>query len=293
MNIVFNINTFGLEGLGATLTSLVRNCSNSKLLNLYFLCSDLSSENKDNVKTLLKDESYEGSLEFIDFNAKAKFGHLSGLHGDWTTYGRLLIPELIDKETALYLDADLLILLDVLELKDFDFSDKIIGAVHGARIASVLDKSFFIDKLNWKLDVAYFNAGVIFMNLKKWRESEIDKKIDFLTTKFPHDLISHDQTLLNAVCEGHFAQLPNKFNVGWFPGRNRPEYDSEVIWHFIGAPKPWDFLGKIIHKGYAEWQRYNTPFWKKLYGKLTFDKLYRSWKIRRSLLKHLKNRVFR
>jgi lipopolysaccharide biosynthesis glycosyltransferase len=293
MDIVFNINRLGLEGLGATLTSLIRNCTNNSELKLWFLCSDFLDKDKENLTYLLTVEEFKGKFELIDFDAKKQFGHLRSLHGDWTTYGRLLIPSLIASDRALYLDADLVILADLLELKDFNFSDKVLAAVYGAPVDSTLDKEFFYSKLKWKKDVAYFNAGVILFNLKKWREENYDNKIEALTKAYPNDLISHDQTLLNAISKGDFALLPNKFNTAWYPGSKRPKDSEDAILHFIGAPKPWDLFGQIVHDGYATWKAYNLKFWKKEFGTLTIDKLYRTWKIRRSLLKHLKHKFIK
>ena len=63
MNIVFTVNPIGLEGLGATLNSLVRNCSNSEELKLWFLCSDFRRIDRHNIERLLKNEQYKGTIE--------------------------------------------------------------------------------------------------------------------------------------------------------------------------------------------------------------------------------------
>jgi lipopolysaccharide biosynthesis glycosyltransferase len=293
MDIVFNINQLGLTGLGATLTSLIRHCSNNKELTLWFLCTDLLPKDKSNITLLLTHEKFEGDAQFVDFDAKKTFGHLRALHGDWTTYGRLLIPTLISKDSALYLDSDLVILADVLELKNFPFSGNLLAAVYGCTIEWAFDQSFFVQKLNWTLDKAYFNAGIVLFNLAKWRAEETDKKWRALTDKYPNDLISHDQTLLNALSEGQFAYLPLKFNTPWFPDKDRPENSEAVILHFVGSPKPWDVFGNFIHKGYKTWRTYNLPFWNSAYNKITLDQLRRSWKIKGSLFLNFKKRFLK
>jgi lipopolysaccharide biosynthesis glycosyltransferase len=290
MDIVFNINYWGLTGLGATLTSLIRNCSDNKALTLWFLCSDMQPTDKSNILQLLKDEKFEGQTQFIDFDAQKTFGHLRSLHGDWTTYGRLLISKIIPSDTALYLDADLVVLIDVLALKNLDFSNHILAAVFGCTLDWAYDKSFFINKLNWPLDTHYFNAGIIFFNLKKWRETDTDKKWKALTEKYPNDILSHDQTVLNALCKGQFALLPASFNTPWNPATDRPQNSEKAILHFVGSPKPWDVLGHIIHKGYATWHAYNTPFWRQQYRVVTPESLKRAWAIKGSLILNLKKR---
>jgi len=290
MNIVFNVNELGLEGLGATLTSLIRNCSNNKELKLYILCSKLKSKDKNNILQLLEEEDFEGRNEFIDFDAEKTFGHLKSLHGDWTTYGRLLIPEMIKDNTALYLDSDLIVNKDILQLNDFH-SEKALAAVFGSTMEWVLEKPFFLQKLQFKKETAYFNAGVLYFNIEKWKEDSLGSKIKEMSARFPNELLSADQTLLNAVCQGEFSYLEEDFNVGWTPNLIKPERIENAIVHFVGAPKPWDIFGKIIHPGFNLWNEYNTSFWRKNYSSLTVDKILRSWRIRRSLIKHLRNRM--
>ena len=70
----------------------------------------------------------------------------------------------------LYLDADLIILLDVLTLKNFAFEGHFLGAVLGTTVKWVLDKSFLISKLNQSPDQDYFNAGGTLFYLRAWRE---------------------------------------------------------------------------------------------------------------------------
>lgn len=288
MDIVFNINKVGMEGLGSTLTSLVRNCSNTEELTFWFLCSELTERDKANVRKLLDSENFKGNIEFADFDAKRSFGHLRSLHGDWTAYGRLLIADIVPMDVALYLDADLVINLDILSLKEFRLDDQLVGAVFGSLIVHTLDKLFFINQLGWRDDKRYFNSGVVIMNLQKWRSDNVEKQWKDLANKFKDDLVSHDQTVLNALCGGNFAQLPKEFNMPWGANKPKPELADKSILHFVGSPKPWDLFGKYAHNGYQCWNNYNTPFWKTEYGKMTPDKWSRTWNIRRSLFRSMK-----
>ena len=290
MEIVFNVNPLGMEGLGATLTSLIRNCSSDKDLKLWFLCSELRERDKNNLRQLLRDERFKGSIEFVDFNARQKFGHLRSLHGDWTAYGRLLIPDIVKSDNALYLDSDLIINTDILELKNFT-TDKILSAVYGSEVIYSLENFFFIQKLKWQPDTAYFNSGVLLFNINAWQANNINEKIKEIADQYPNEIISHDQTLLNAICKGDFAHLPEKFNVAWHPGEPQAVNIDKAITHFVGSPKPWDLFGKIIHMGYNTWKIHNTPFWESQYGSITAGKLKRTWKIRMSILRHLKKKL--
>jgi lipopolysaccharide biosynthesis glycosyltransferase len=289
MNIVFVIDILGLEGLGAALTSLIRNCSDTKKLTLHFFCSDVEIRDKDNILTLLEMENYYGATSFYDFNAIEMFGHLNSLHGNWAIYGRFIIPKLIDSEYALYLDADLLILLDVLTISEIKFTDQFIAAVPGGTFMSALDRKFLIDRLGLNKEQKSFNSGVLIFNIKNWNSKSISHEIDQMCDQYPLELISHDQTILNALCNGDFHYIDDRFNNLWYPNRTLPikhSYHNSIL-HFAGAPKPWDLFGNRTHSGYKLWSDYNTTFWQKRYGTLTVGKLRRTWKIKKSLLKRI------
>jgi lipopolysaccharide biosynthesis glycosyltransferase len=83
-----------MEGLGASLTSLIRNCSNTEKLKIWILCDQLSQNDKDNIKQLLIFEDFKGISEFIDVNTENEFRHLKAYHGNKAAYGRFLIPSI-------------------------------------------------------------------------------------------------------------------------------------------------------------------------------------------------------
>ncbi|MEM8526422.1 MAG: glycosyltransferase [Bacteroidota bacterium] len=289
MHIAFNINNLGMEGLGATLSSLVQHCSDSTQLQLHFLCAKLSNPHKGNIKQLLASEGFEGSCEFLDFDAEKEFGHLHSLHGDWTAYGRLLIPKLINTEKVLYLDADLLVLLDILKLSDFQIDTHPIAAINTGQAINTRDSHFYCEVLQLATQTPIFNSGVMLFNTDAWEAQNIDQKCQEIGEKYTEYLLCADQTLLNAVFAGQFAQLPDQYNHRWFPTDISTKPSKEIVLHFVGSPKPWDFFGKRIHPAYHLWKKYNPKFWAKTYNKTTFQKIYRTWNIKKSIVRCLLN----
>lgn len=290
MDIVFNINKLGLEGLGATLSSLVRNCSQPKALALHFLCTGLSHHDKQNISRLLALEHFYGEIHYIDFDAQKEFGHLNALHGDRTVYGRLLIPKLLNCDRTVYLDADLIITLDILALQNIDLENSYLGAVYGCPLKCSLDNTFLMGKLGMDPDMPYFNSGVLLFNLKKCREDRVVEQWFAFASKYNQDLISHDQTVLNAFAKGAFALISKNFNSAWYPDVHDVADKHHAIIHFVGSPKPWDLFGHFIHNGHALWKQYSIPFWEEQYGRANMDKIKRIWKIRRSVLRVLKKK---
>lgn len=280
MNIAFNINRLAMIGLGVTLNSLLKNCSNPKKINIYILCADLNQNDKENICRLLFRYGLT-KVALIDFNPKEHFGSFKSLQGDWTPYGRLLLQDYILDDTVLYLDADLVVELDVLSLEGFDFQGKAIAAVNGGHIRYSLENIFFCDEIGINPESASFNSGILLMNLKVWRENDITNQCFTFGRSYPNKLKSADQTILNGLFAGNFAYLPDECNLAWYAHSNKP-LGKKAILHFVGSPKPWDLFGRYFHKGFLVWKSYLDVTWEKAYYNHNYNDFLRVWHIRKS-----------
>lgn len=157
-------------------------------------------------------------------------------------YDRLLAPFLIDSPKALYLDTDLLVQGDITALWDTDFGGHPIVAVQDQIIPTV-DADFGI--LDWEnrqfeAGVAYFNSGVMLMDLEQWRKRKLPAKccecaLDFIK-RFDEAPPLHDQYTLNAVCYLDWESTSMKWNTFAEKVHDNPE--EAVIVHFAGSHKP-------------------------------------------------------
>lgn len=283
MNIAFNINKLAMIGLGVTLDSLFQNISNAKKINIYILCADLNLHDKENINKLLSKYTFTNTI-FIDIDVNENFGNFCSLQGDLTTYSRLLLQDFILEDTVLYLDADLVIELDVLALEEFDFQGKALAAVNAGQMKFALDSTFLCNEIGLSSEVDVFNAGIILFNLKYWRENDIKNKCLAFGEKYSKKLMSADQTILNGLFAGNFAFLPDEFNIPWYANIARPEGKIGIL-HFVGSPKPWDLFGRYFHKGFSVWESYLDFEWKKVYSKHNYSDFIRAWHIRRSYAK--------
>jgi lipopolysaccharide biosynthesis glycosyltransferase len=153
------------------------------------------------------------------------------------------------EDAVLYLDADLVVVLDMLSLEDFDFEGKALAAVNGGHIKFSLENIFFCNELAIKPELAVFNSGILLINLKLWREKDIKSQCLAFGSRYPDKLRASDQTILNALFAGNFAYLPGRYNTAWYANINRP-INKKAILHFVGSPKPWDIFGRYFHKGF-------------------------------------------
>lgn len=291
MNIAFCINRLGLVGLAVALTSMVKHCAYPSKLHIWLLCVDISQENKKRLAKILEADGFEGHLTFVDFRPEKIFRSFNPLHGDWTPYGRLLLADYLPVDRVLYLDSDLLIEINVQEVADFDLQGHVLGAVGGGHFRYTLGNRFYVQKLGINPDLEYFNSGVLLFNLQQWRAENCIQSCFEIAKQYPLELPSHDQSLLNILCLGNFAKLPPAFNCEWSADMHKPQVADRMILHFIGSPKPWDPFGSLMHEGYKCWISYWNKDWGFNLHRLSLDTVYRSWMIRRSYVRHLRNRL--
>lgn len=184
--------------------------------------------------------------------------------GSYLPYYRLQSQELIktDCEKLLYLDGDTLVNCDIRELFAIDISDKICAAVANKNTVSwTLDSRLGQNGYTFTASHFYFNAGVILINFKKWKEENIeDKALNFLRNYIPK---APDQDALNAVITDP-RQIPFKWNVMIHPSFiSENSYAHNCIYKdespkYNNPHKKSDYLEglqspNIIHYSYKPW----------------------------------------
>ena len=128
--------------------------------------------------------------------------------GSIAAYARLfigsMIPNGIDK--VIYLDSDTLVRGSLLDLYNYELDSFTIGGVRDS--FSVLNKKVF----GVKRGELFVNSGVLLVDLSKWREEEIEKKIyQILTEK--QEVFQGDQGIINIVFHGKVKELPLVYDV--------------------------------------------------------------------------------
>ena len=167
------------------------------------------------------------------------------------TYYRLFLSQILPDniEKVIFLDGDILVLDSLKELWNIDMSNKAIAAVAD----SFNNEISHYNRLRYPQNQGYFNAGVLLINLKYWREHNVQSLFIDYVANYPERLACHDQDVLNYVFKDVKKELPFKYNMlneYWFDVRYNMiswEYEKHildgqknpVIIHFTCIPKPW------------------------------------------------------
>lgn len=284
MNIVFATDNNFVQHCATAIVSLLLNNKDSKV-SIYILTEGLTPENIDLLKGLI--EQKNGELHVIEVDIDKLKGvpmpkNLNLSHISIATYYRLLIPNLLPDsvDRVIYLDCDIIVRGSLLELWNTDINKAAIGAVY-----QIVDWNInAIRRLGYPTSFGYFNAGVLIVNLKYWRENLISNKlISFLENKYDK-IVYHDQDALNGVLYDQCVKIDCKWNMltGFLTKQifsindvdngilinDYSDYKEQIrtqkidpsIIHFVSKPKPWDvYCDHPFKKEYYYYLSF-TPF---------------------------------
>jgi len=161
----------------------------------------------------------------------------------------LLIPELLpdDIQRALFLDADMLILDDVVKLWEIPLDECVLAAAPDTAVpyCSAPRGVNGWQRLGIPADAPYFNGGVLVIELERWRRREVTKRVHeyFKQTRDPIDFLH--QGVLNALLWNDWKCVNSRWNLlASVAGRPHDRSASDAwrqpgIVHFAGRMKPW------------------------------------------------------
>ena len=164
------------------------------------------------------------------------------------TYDKLMVPTLLPATArkALWLDCDLLVLADAARLWDTPLEGRHALAVQD-EITPYVSSRFGVAhyrELGLDPNFKYFNAGVMLIDLHRWRRDDITHQaLNYLKRHRDH-VYFWDQEGLNVSLAGKWAELDARWNwnasVRALAGA-RP--DAWIV-HFCGSLKPWRYPGR-------------------------------------------------
>jgi lipopolysaccharide biosynthesis glycosyltransferase len=249
-DIVFGCDRSYVDHLVVTITSIYCNLPHPRDLRIWVLNEGISSaEQKRIAASLSSFGSINIRFESIDGSALAK-APISN-HVSRATYYRLLIPEIIPREVSrvLYLDCDIIAEHDIREIFAADIRGRSIGAVSNPGFHRW-------DDLQMDRNAGYFNAGVMLIDMDKWRQNDVSGAALELIRTIPGKLLNWDQDALNIALQGAWAPLEPHWNqqssffglgphgseaLGYAPIPWRSALEVPRIIHYSTSSKPWHF----------------------------------------------------
>ena len=166
------------------------------------------------------------------------------------TYYRCILAEILpnDIDRLLYLDCDIVILGSI---KSYWLT-----TLDGIGVAAVEDigckEEGRYEILKYPMEDSYFNAGVLMINLKYWREHHVGSACIEYYHKYPERILFNDQDLLNSILhkdkvlvnlywnvQDGFYRNPKQMNQEWIE-KFGEVLKNPIILHYTNR-KPWDY----------------------------------------------------
>ena len=233
-------------------TTIKSICYHNRDLKFYIFNEDIPKE----WFYLMEKRLGQMNCEILNIEIDAeKVKHFStpDTHIKYMTYFRYFIAEFVKEDRALYLDCDMVVHGNINPLFQKDFEEKYIIAVPDG----------------WYKNI--FNAGMMMVNVHKWKTDNICQNLLELTAE-KHQEVYGDQGVLNLLFENKWKKVSPHYNfmVGldtlaywaqkpeWFLNSWDENYKPAII-HFEGKDKPWNDSLKTRYR--ELWWFYNGLDW--------------------------------
>ena len=300
MNVVYSSSDYYSECTGVSLYSLY-NHNREIDINVFIISSDISKENQKRLHDIAC--IFNKSLTIIDadvsFNKAAEKYHFKKLRGSYNTYSTIILNEWLSfLDKVIVIDSDTLITGSLKGMWNLDIEDYYFAAV--PETAMYGKYNYFEDEDIILENDAYFNAGICVVNLKKWREDNIDEYLLKAVKSDNRSYLTSEQSIMNKFLGNKAKAMPLQYNFystyhfadydviqkifykKHFFSKLEYEYakDNPVIIHYCGFPfeRPWFKINVAYRKKEYLQVRSKTPW---------AEMPLKKWSRRESIFKHL------
>jgi len=274
MDIVYSSSDAYAACTGVSIHSLYLHNQDVETLNIYVLSTDISDANKERLhKTAQK---FGRKLTIIDakddFIREAERLHLPLLRGAYNTYGRVMLNTWFSHLDKIFVvDSDTMVCGSLMPAWDLDISDYMLAAVPEMAMYNPYNHQEDPDILS-SIDM-YYNMGICIINLKRWREKNVDALIYANIQKETKGFMIADQSIINKYIGNEIKRLPLNFNY-YSPVHRVPYkvvcdvFNTKKVFseeEFNDAKKHTVIIHFFGHSYERPWFRYNAAYQKKEY----------------------------
>ncbi len=244
-----------------SINSLLKNAK--KEIRIFIIHKNPESFEK--FKRLIEKKPNLHSLDIYKFDKKnIDFPNIEEAHVSEATYYRFFINEYLPKDIdeVFYLDADIICKNDP-SVSYENFLTKLIKSKYVIAVKTEWKDNFTVDGYHdefYRLDLTskkYFNAGVMLINLNRWRDLKIQEHLIEEQKKLKGKISLWDQDVLNSYFDGRYVELDESLNYNldiFVSSKIKNTFIKEVdkkilnkiiFIHYSGKSKPWSVKGAI------------------------------------------------
>lgn len=200
--------------MGVSIFSIFTNNESAGLIHIYIINDHIKDENINRLKEIAK-LFHNSKITFVNFFEYEKKLEKMIVELDpplpMSTYARLFISEMVDCDRCIYIDCDTICNNSIKPLWKIDIGVNIVAGVLDT-VNNDVKYRIGVDK-----DEPYINAGVLLIDLKKWRNENITNRCMELINDYQGKVMHNDQGVINAVLKGRKKILDIQYNITTVP----------------------------------------------------------------------------
>ncbi|MBQ8431554.1 MAG: 1-acyl-sn-glycerol-3-phosphate acyltransferase [Clostridia bacterium] len=223
-----------------SMTSLIHNASEEKQYHIHILHTEITPKTREQILRLER-EGVRITFEEVSTHLRT-VGEKLPIRDYYskTTYYRLFIAEMFPElEKAIYIDSDTVVQGDISELYAYDLEGWALGACHEQAMVQEDAYGTYVEQCLGIDRNSYFNAGVLLINCKYFREKHVLESFVRLLGEYDFR-VTQDEDYLNVICKDHVRFLPQTWNTEIFGEIADPKEACNVL-HYIMVSKPWHY----------------------------------------------------
>ena len=229
-----------LRYLVVSLHSMIKNASKNRSYHVHILNTGITDAAKSRVLSMKTDAFFITFDDVTEYLGKLTRELPIRDYYSNSTYFRLFISDMYpDIDKALYIDSDTVVNGDISELFDTDVSDYDAAACREQAMVQTDVYGTYVERCLGLNRHAYFNAGVMLFNCKRFRENKMLSRFGELLEIYDCR-VTQDEDYLNIMFKDHVKFLPQTWNSEVFGNIEYSEEESNII-HYIMVAKPWHY----------------------------------------------------
>ena len=208
MNIVYSSDNNYVQHLCVSMVSLFESNSNVNNINVFIISNGILEDSK--IKLYSTAEKYNRKITWIDFTP---YKEKLILDLEWnisiSSYARLFLAEMLPNEChrVIYIDCDTVICSSLQNLFDMDMQAYSVAGVNDLILET------FKKKIGLEPTQKYINAGILLINLEKWRQNNVTSTFLNFINDHRGRVTHHDQGTINGTLFDSCLILDPKYNV--------------------------------------------------------------------------------